>query len=141
MHRILHAGFVASLGMLMAVSGGCGSGGSSTPTSGPEVFQHASLQEVGDLYRTCIVDAKKPPTKLADLAKYEIGLPSGYQELKNGNIVVFWGAPVSDSASDIILAHEKATPTSGGYVLMQDGLTIKKMTAEEFKSAPKAGGN
>jgi hypothetical protein len=36
------------------------------------------------------------------------------------------------------LAYEKATPTDGGYVLLSAG-TVKKMTAAEFDTAPKAG--
>jgi hypothetical protein len=37
-----------------------------------------------------------------------------------------------------VLAYETEVPEKGGAVLMQDG-TVKTMTADEFKSAPKAG--
>jgi hypothetical protein len=67
-------------------------------------------------------------------------MPTGYLELKSGKIIALWGARLSDGDADKVYAYEKATPESGGFVLMADGKTIKKMTAEEFKSAPKAAG-
>lgn len=138
MNLFVRAEVAAMAVMFLLSSWGCGSS-TSAPTTGPEVFHHAAMDEVANLYRASSEDAKKPPTKVANVSRYEIGLPSGYQELKNGNIIVYWGAPLSDSAANSILAYEKTTPESGGYVLMQDGSTIKKMTPEEFKAAPKAG--
>ena len=44
---------------------------------------------------------------------------------------------MSASGADVVLAHEKKVPESGGYVLMQDG-TVKEMSASEFGSAKKA---
>ena len=60
--------------------------------------------------------------------------------LKSGDLVVQWGAPLSaeGASSDTVLAYVKTVPEQGGYVLMQDGKSIKKMTADEFKNAPKA---
>jgi hypothetical protein len=40
--------------------------------------------------------------------------------------------------SSAILAYIKTVPDRGGNVLMEDGRTIKKLTAEEFRAAPKA---
>lgn len=42
------------------------------------------------------------------------------------------------STAPEILAYGKEVPESGGYVLLLDR-TVKKMTAEEFRAAPKAG--
>jgi hypothetical protein len=124
-------------GLILGIGGGCGPG---EPAAGsPEIFQNAALTEVGSLIESYMADAKKPPTKQSDLAKYEPGLPSGWNELKKGNIVVFWGVPLASDDTSTVLAYEKATPDSGGLVLMKDGKTIQKMTAEEFKAAPKAG--
>ena len=55
-------------------------------------------------------------------------------------LVVQWGAPLSPEgkAADAILAYVKTVPEQGGNVLMQDSMTINKMTADEFKTAPKA---
>ena len=43
----------------------------------------------------------------------------------------------TDAVLHVRLAHEADVAAKGGYVLMQDG-TVKKMTAAEFQSAPKA---
>jgi hypothetical protein len=139
MHWIGRAGLAIVLGAVLGVAG-CGGGGSSVPASGPDLFYHTALHEAGDLYRNVILDTQKPPSGLGDFAKYENGFPSGYREVKEGHIVVLWGAPLTESNSTTILAYEKATPESGGYVVMQDTRTVKKMTPEEFKAAPKAPG-
>ena len=73
------------------------------------------------------------------MTKYEKGLPARLREVEAREIIVFYGVPLQDGASDQVIAYEKQTPESGGRVLMQDGRTIKKMTADEFKAAPKAG--
>jgi hypothetical protein len=60
--------------------------------------------------------------------------------IKSGELVVQWGAPQSTEGepSDAVLAYGKTGPEQGGPVLLQDGWTIKSMTADEFKTAPKA---
>jgi hypothetical protein len=65
--------------------------------------------------------------------------------LKQGEIVVQWGAKLPDTGEEPgkvsapeILAYQKIAPEQGGYVLLLDR-TIKKMTADQFKVAPKAG--
>ena len=135
---VIRLGFLAIMGLIAGAGFGCGS--TAPPQQGVEVFQNAALSEVGGLIESYSVDAKKPPKSIAEVARYEIGMPTGFTELKSGNIVVFWGAPLSETATDAVLAYEKAVPQSGGFVLMQDGKTIKKMTADEFKAATKAPG-
>ena len=76
---------------------------------------------------------------MAELTKYQMGWPSGYKSVKEGTIIVVWGAPLQEGVTDKVLAYEKQVAESGGFVLMQDGKTVKKMTADEFKAAPKAG--
>jgi hypothetical protein len=132
-------GLVCLCGILAAIAG-CGGGSSSVPDSGPELFYNSALHETGDLYRNVVLDTQKPPTSVADFAKYENGFPSGFREVKAGNIVVLWGAPLVESNTTTILAYEKAAPEAGGQVMMQDTRTVKKLTAEEFKAAPKAPG-
>jgi hypothetical protein len=139
MNRIGRRVLVPVSGALLVLAG-CGGGGSSVPASGPDLFNYTALHEAGDLYRNVILDTQKPPTKAADFARYENGFPSGYREVKGGNILVFWGAPIAESGATTVLAYEKATPDSGGHVVMQDTRTVKKLTAEEFKAAPKAPG-
>ena len=40
--------------------------------------------------------------------------------------------------NEAVVAYEKNAPTQGGYVLLSAG-TVKKVSAAEFASAPKAG--
>lgn len=101
------------------------------------------LQEVADLLRAA-AGTGRTPTKLADLAATQSMYPRGFEALKSGEIVVLWGAPIAGEgaaseggAPQAVLAHEKNAPAEGGYVLLQDG-TVKPMTADEFKAAPKA---
>ena len=42
------------------------------------------------------------------------------------------------TAANTILAYEKDAPTKGGLCLFGDA-SVRKLTAEEFKQAPKAG--
>jgi hypothetical protein len=60
-------------------------------------------------------------------------------------VVLLYGALLADTkeepgdgSSSEVLAYQKDVPQSGGKVLMLDR-TVKSMTAEEFKSAKKAG--
>jgi hypothetical protein len=140
MVRKVQAGFglVLMLGSVMVLSAGCGSsGGVVPPQERAERVHQSSLAQVADLLFLRKEETGKPPAKAADLARYEKAYPLGYFTLKRGSVVLLLGAPIEDGVSDRILAYEKQTPESGGYVLMQDGRTIKKLTAEEFQGAPK----
>ncbi len=104
------------------------------------------VQDVGELYRMYMLDRKKPPTKPEDFLRYQEANAAGYRQVKDGNVVVIWGVNLTDLAmedskdsQDEVLAYEKQVPTEGGTVLMKDR-TIRHMTAEEFKAAPKAQG-
>ena len=66
--------------------------------------------------------------------------PIAVTMINSGDLVVQWGTPLSAAgeASETVLAYVKTVPEKGGYVLMQDGKTIKEMTADEFGKASKA---
>lgn len=133
-HRI---GFVVVL--FASLTLGCG--GSSNSVGPPQAPQEAALRDVADLLRATIGDGKAP-TKLTDLARLESLYPAGYQAVKSGEIVVIWGAKMAGEGDlatgpQGLIAHEKKAPTEGGWVLLQNG-TVKQMTADEFKAAPKA---
>ncbi len=68
------------------------------------------------------------------------GYPMAVDLLKSGDLVVQWGASLSPEGetTTAVLAYLKTVPEQGGPVLLQDGWTIKTMTAAEFKAAPKA---
>ena len=44
-----------------------------------------------------------------------------------------------EGSSNTVLGYEKDVPEKGGAVAMGDG-SVKTMTAEQFKAAPKASG-
>ena len=62
------------------------------------------------------------------------------EAIKSGDIVVQWGATLTPTGepTDAVLAYMKTVPGQREQVLMQDGWTIKSMTADEFKTAPNA---
>jgi hypothetical protein len=66
--------------------------------------------------------------------------PNAVTMINSGDLIVEWGAPLSPegTTADAVLAYLKTVPEQGGKVLMQDGMTIRLMTAEKFKSALKA---
>ena len=123
-----------------------GCGGGSAPKNDAEAKDSSSLNELGEAYRSYMIAKKKPPQKISDLLAAEAIGGNGVALAKTGNIVVQWGAVLPDTneepggtPSPEILAYGKNVPEEGGYVLLLDR-TVKRMTADEFKAAPKAGG-
>ena len=131
--------------VIIGCLGGCGGPSSSTQTaSGPN--QAAALQEVGEMYRAYLVQKKKPPTSVKDFKGMEQIAPLGMSQLSEGKIVAVWGVQLTDlseegsnDSSTEVLAYAKDVPEKGGEVLMKNR-TVKTMTADEFKAAPKAAG-
>lgn len=138
--RMMRVGLALLLGSAAGLAAGCGSRrGEVSPETGAQIAQQNSMAELGELLRLRKADTGTPPAKAADFARYEMGFPEGYRKVKAGDVVLFFGAPIVDGDTSHVLAYEKQTPESGGYVLMSDATTVKKMSPEEFKSAPKAG--
>jgi len=100
------------------------------------------LQEVNELLHAA--GASRPPAKLSDLDRQRGMFPRAYEAVKSGEVVVLWGAPVKGEGEmgkggdEVVIAYDKDVPNNGGYVLLSAG-TVKKMSADEFKAAPKAG--
>jgi hypothetical protein len=124
---------------------GCGDpgndGGTTSPTS-----ENGPLAQVGALYRDHWELKKKAPTGYKDFAPYAEIMPEGFNALRTGDVVAIWGVRLEDlspeatgDSADEVLAYQKETPESGGYVLMKNR-KIRQMTADEFKAAPKAPG-
>ncbi|MFO0909604.1 MAG: hypothetical protein U0794_14820 [Isosphaeraceae bacterium] len=129
-----------ALALLAGVFNGCGS--SEVAVTGTDTNVSA-LNEIGESYRMYQIAKQKPPTKVADFQSLENIGGNGLAAVKSGEIVVEWGATLPDTSeepgkvsSPEVLAYGKTVPTEGGSVLMLDR-TIKKMTADEFKAAPK----
>ncbi len=102
-----------------------------------------NLVQVGELCRHYQFAKKKPPQKLDDLNTVRTQGMNGYQALRSGEIVLLYNATLPDldeepghAESAEILAYEKQVPESGGSVLLLNR-TVKKMTPEEFKAAPR----
>ncbi len=138
MNRIL--GILA----LLACISGCSS---STPT-GPAGDNPESdvLREVGELIAAHAPAGRGKAPSTAQLDQYDPTFPRAVKAVRSGEIVVIWGGKPADEeavakgeAGKGIMAYEKKTPTEGGLVLLQNG-EVKTLTAEEFKSAPKADG-
>jgi hypothetical protein len=123
----------------LALSAGCESSGGGGFEPSPDNGDRHALTEVGEILRNRMLDTTQPPRSQADIGRYENAGPTGFGRVTKGEIVVLWGANPKDGASDQILAYEKKTPQAGGFVLMQDGITVKKLTPDEFQAAPKAG--
>ncbi len=137
MKLIVHGLKRLRCGWLVVLCGLVGCSGDATPTGEPPV-QNTALQEFGEMYRMYIKETKKPPENGKPLMKYTAGYSHGTMAIQNKTIDAFWGAKL-EPESKSVLAYEKQAPESGGVVLLQDGETIKSMTAEEFKASPKAG--
>jgi len=131
MTRVLWAA-VAAAGLGLAA--GCGGGNSgATATEGPK----AGLEELGHALKSLAEEGRRPPARLAEFETIEPMVPVCGPQIRNGEVVYFWGAPYA-AGSEKVVAHEKKAPTDGGLVLLQDG-KVKTMTAAEFQAAPKAG--
>jgi hypothetical protein len=129
-----------TLTTLLGFAAGCSSsGGGGSFEAAPDNGERYALVEVGEILRNRMLDSTNPPRSQADIARYENAGPTAFNKIQKGEIVVLWGANPQAGASDKVLAYEKQTPQSGGFVLMQDGTTVKKMSPQEFQAAPKAG--
>jgi hypothetical protein len=126
------------LGPLGLVLAGCG--GSELPTT-PQPADERGLKQFAELYRNYTKKNQRGPRSLKELNVKGQGYPVAVEWLKSGDLVVQWGAPLSPEgeAAPAVLAYLKTVPEQGGLVLLQDGWTIKPMTADEFNAASKAG--
>ena len=103
------------------------------------------LEEVGELYRLYQIIYLKPPSGIEDLVKFGEGSKIALDSIRVGRVILFYGIQLpsldekpGDGSSDLILAYLNEVPQSGGGVLMLDR-TVRLMSANEFKSAKKAG--
>jgi hypothetical protein len=123
----------SALGLLLA---GCGA----EPDNKPMPFDEQGLKELAAVYRDFSGKNQRGPKSIKELKRKGQGYPNAIDMVNSGELVVQWGAPLlpAGETADAVLAYFKNAPEQGGRVLMQDGDTIKTMTAREFKAAPKA---
>jgi hypothetical protein len=112
------------------------------PAATGEAGRAAELREIATILPLYSGEHKRGPQKASDLAPYEAGAPLGYRAVVTNEIVIVWGATMpgegEGGGSEAVVAYEKNTPTSGGWVLLQNGKVLE-MTADQFKAAPKVG--
>jgi hypothetical protein len=124
--------------LLLVAAAGCSS--EKKPGDGQQPGAADHLREVAGMLRLHAGERGKGPRKAADLAPYEHGHPLGFQAVKSGEIVVVWGATMPGEGEagggEAVVAYEKKALAAGGAVLLQNG-TVKTMTADELKAAPK----
>jgi len=126
---------VLALSLALVVSTGCGGkGGSANPDETPP---QGALEELGSVIQSMAQQKKSPPTKAADLRMYEPIAPTAVAGVTSGKYVYLWGAGYKPGGTGIV-AYEASADSKGGWVLLEDG-SVKKMSASEFASAPKAG--
>jgi len=95
------------------------------------------MEELSSVIQAVAQQKQKPPTKLADLQRFEPIASAALPALASGKYVFLWGAGYKPGGTGIV-AYEAAAETKGGWVLLEDG-SFKKMSASEFAAAPKAG--
>jgi hypothetical protein len=131
--------------IVLVAFAGCGSRSQQGPVSESEM-EDIKLREVGELYRSYHEMTKKPPRKLSDFNQLgDAGARGAYSAIRSGEVVLRWQATLPDTdvepsspESNEVLAYWKTVPEQGGPVLMLDR-RLRRMTAEEFKSARLAG--
>jgi hypothetical protein len=118
----------------------CGCGGQHEFKEMPS--DERGLKQFAELYRNYNAKYNRGPKSLKELAIKGQGQPIAAGMLKSGDLVVQWGASLvpEGEAADAVLAYLKTVPEQGGPVLLQDGWTVRTLTADEFKAAPKAAG-
>ena len=98
------------------------------------------LKQIGLAYHNHIDSTTKPPQKAEDLAPYFENSKKLLDHLKTKRIEFYYGVgllQMTEGSSNTVLAYEKDTPEKGGLVLFGDG-SVRKLSADEFKKAPKA---
>jgi hypothetical protein len=99
------------------------------------------LKQIGLAYHNHLDATNKAPAKAEDLAPYFENDKRLLGFLKNEDIVFFYNVTLvqmTAGTSNTILAYVKDVPDKGGLVLMGDA-SVKKVSADEFKKATKAG--
>jgi hypothetical protein len=119
--------------VVMVAAAGCsGKPSPEAPATAEAKFQ---LRDVYDLLVLHEEQKKRPAKAVQDLQPYDNAFPTGFAAIREEKVLVSWGA--ATAGSEGILAYEKKTPSDGGWVVLQGG-TVKELTAEAFKAAPKA---
>jgi hypothetical protein len=125
---------------------GSGCGGSSPERAAAETSSEAQgLRQLGVMYKLVTEQLKRPPKDVGELRLAEAQVPGGFSGIGESNVAIYFGVALpgaeggsAPDAAATILAYDRLAPSQGGYVLFLDG-SVSKLSAEEFKTAKKAG--
>ncbi len=125
------------MGLIAALLGCSSSGTGDGQPTGPSAAD--GLANLKDLYSQAAKGEVAIPGSLAEFSALEPFYPVAGPFVLGRQIECDWGAGLKPGpeAGRHRLAYEKNAGDHGGFVLFQDG-TIRKVTADEFKSIPKA---
>jgi hypothetical protein len=129
---------VGIVGVALLLGAGCSSS-KSISSEQAELELGTGLADVGDMLRAYTEETGRAPTRPADVMRNEALYPRGIQAIRSGEVKVIWGVkmPPAGTGGTEIIAYEKSVESEGGGVLLLNG-EVKRMTADEFKAAPKA---
>lgn len=132
---------IRALFVLAALAVGCD--GASDGPPNPDRGEELRLEQVGEALRNYQLATGKAPKAIKEL-RASPGDSGGADLVLSGSIVVVWGVLLPDtkeeggaSPAEEVLAYGKDVPTQGGPVLLLNR-TVRRMTADEFKAAPRA---
>lgn len=125
-----HTGLVVAL-----VITGCGGGGGTVvaPENNPP---QAALEELSVIIKDVAGKKQKPPSKLADLDKFEPGFPTAIAALSSSKIVYAWGYGYVPGGTGLV-AYQ-AEPSGGSRLVLTEDGTVKSMSEAEFVTAQKS---
>lgn len=135
--RVIAGAAFAALALLVAGCGGKGESGGGASGGGGTPSGKEALASLSDLLKDFDARKAKPPARMADVEAVEPVFPGAFIGLSRQDIVYAWGSGLNAGSAGTVIAHEKTADSAGGWVLLQNG-DVKQMTADEFKSAPKA---
>jgi hypothetical protein len=100
------------------------------------------LRQIAQVYIQYELDMGRPPANAQEFINYiQRDAAKIARAIQDGWYIVYWNVRPSQlpsGSSNTVLAYDTDTPSQGGWVAMADG-TAKRMTAQEFAAAPKAG--
>jgi hypothetical protein len=101
----------------------------------------SDLKQLSLAYQNCL-SSGRPPANAKQLAPFFENDQKLLNKLESEEIVFLYGVGLNQMQPQgpgrTIIAYEKDAPTQGGYVALGDA-TVKKVTAEEFKTLKLAG--
>ena len=130
--------FVSIILMLsMLITTGCGDGGAAV------LKRRSNLHELGMAYHRFLQANQKSPAGAGEMSEFmksqsadDPKVQDAIISLEEGDIVMIWNGNLGDASENpkYVLGFEAGAPSTGGYVVMGDGV-VRLMTAKEYTEA------